>query len=98
MGLLEAILEGSSIIQEIKNEAREEGRAEGRAESRAEELVEWRRVLHTALKAKFPELELMSEIDTVASLEILRSLLELTFVSADRSEVQRVICSAVPEN
>lgn len=110
MGLMEAILEGSSIIQEIKHEARKEGRAEGREEGRAEgraegreegraeELVEWSRVLRTALKAKFPGLELMPEIDSITRLEILRSLLELTVISSDRSEVERAICSPIHPN
>ena len=54
MGLIRAILAGSSIVQEERDQAAAEGRAEGEAKGRA---AEARRVLRLLLRKHFPELE-----------------------------------------
>lgn len=107
MGLMEAIIEGSWIFREATEKGlmkgleagRAQGEAEGRAQGEAEgRAAEARRVLRIALKAKFPGFDTTTEIDAIQSPEALESLVELTVVSSDRSEVQRAISSAVPAN
>ena len=108
MGLLEAIVEGSSIFEEARQKAEAQGRAQGQAEGRAQgqaegraegqelgRTAEARTSLRIALKAKFPGLETAAEIDSIAAPETLESLLELTVLSSDRPEVERAIFSAL---
>ena len=111
MGLVEAILEGSSLVREAKEKAAREGiaegqkkglaeglaegRAEGRSEGRTEEA---RRSLCIALKARFPGLETAPEIETIASAEALETLLETAITASDRSHVERALAAAIPAN
>jgi hypothetical protein len=93
MGLVEAILEGSSLVREVRekaaSESREEGRAEGREEGRLEEA---RRLLRSALRLKFPGLDAMPEIDLIAPAETLESILIGHVLSSnDRTRVEQSI-------
>lgn len=106
MGLVQAILEGSSIVREVVDQARAEaqaegraageaqGRTEGRTEGRADEA---RRLLRISLGAKFPGLETMPEIDAIPGIETLESLLvDHVLQATDRAGVARAIADAAP--
>jgi hypothetical protein len=106
MGLVEAILEGSSLVREAKEKAESEGRAaglaaglaEGRAEGREAGQVEGaRRLLRSALQRKFPGLDAMPEIDAIASVETLESILTSEVLSSsERIRVEQAIRAAAP--
>lgn len=84
MGLREAIIRGSSLLEE----AREEGKAEGNAE-------EARRLLRLSLRAKFPGLESMPEIDSIRRVESLESILVgQVLASTDAQSVRQAIVAA----
>ena len=91
MGLVEAILEGSSLVQEVVEKAVTKALAEGRT-------TEARRSLCIVLKAKFPGLETAPEIDSIASTETLESLLETAVTSTDRSIFEQALAAAVRVN
>ena len=91
MGLIEAILEGSSLVREVADKAAREGRAEGRTEG-------GRLVLRRVLKAKFPGLEEMPEIQLISSVEVLESLIETASTASDRSTIERAISAAARPN
>jgi hypothetical protein len=107
MGLVEAILEGSSLVREATEKAAKEGAArglaeglekglsEGRAEGRT---AEARRLLCIALKAKFPGMEPAPEIEAIGTPETLESLLETAILSTDRSGVEQALAAAVRAN
>jgi hypothetical protein len=99
MGLVEAILEGSSLVREVKDEAREEGRKEGLEEGREKGLEEGqaaglRRSLRIALKSRFPGLEAMPEIQWISAVGTLESLLEIAISASDRGIIERSIVRA----
>jgi hypothetical protein len=105
MGLVEAILEGSSLVREATEKAAREGSARGQAVGLAEGLAEGlaagqtvaaRRSLRIALKAKFPGMETAPEIDSIASAETLDMLLETAITATDRSRVELALAAAVP--
>jgi hypothetical protein len=111
MGLIEAILEGSSLVQEVKEkavqkataEAEKEGTAKGRAQGMAEglargQVAEARRVLCIVLKAKFPGLDTSPEIETISTTETLESLIEIASTSTDRRVVEQTMAAAVGPN
>jgi len=95
MGLVEAILEGSSLVREVKEkaakEAREAGRAEGLERGRT---AEARRSLRVALKIRFPGSDEMPEIDAISVVEELESLFETAITSMERAVVERAIAAA----
>jgi hypothetical protein len=100
MGLVEAILEASSLVQEVKEKAastsRAEGHAEGHAEGRAEEA---RRLLRRALQTKFPNLAAMPEIDGIHNVDILESLLiDEVLASQDSTRLREIIAAAAARN
>ncbi|HEY3838235.1 MAG TPA: hypothetical protein VGL72_16760 [Bryobacteraceae bacterium] len=80
MGLMKAFLDGSSIVREE--------RAEGRAEGRVEEA---RHALRIVLRAKFPDLEQMAEVDRISSVEKLEALLEAVCRTNDMDFIRREI-------
>jgi hypothetical protein len=104
MGLVEAILEGSSLIREVKekaaSESREEGRQEGREEGRVEgreegQIAGARRMLRTVLQSKFPGLDRLPEIDAIVSVETLESILiSEVLPTNDRARVEQAIRQA----
>ena len=103
MGLVEAILEGSSLVREVVEKAARkataEGQAKGLAEGQAEgRTAEARRTLCIAIKAKFPGLETAPEIERITRTETLESLLETAITSTDRSIFERALAAAVPAN
>ena len=84
MGLVEAILEGSSLVKEVVDLGRQEGEARGRQDGRAEGRTEGRtegraheaqRLLRSVLRQKFPGLDQMPEIEAISNIEILEALL-----------------------
>jgi hypothetical protein len=83
MGLVEAILEASSLVQEIKDKAVSETRVD-----------EARRLLRRVLHTKFPDLEAMPEIDAIHGIEVLESLLDEVLASQDSARVRQVIAAA----
>jgi hypothetical protein len=109
-GLARAILEASGLLQEWeearkkgvkqgRRKGRQEGRKEGHHEGREEgqsagRTEEARRMLRTGLRAKFPGLETMQEIDLIASPETLEQLMEQVVLSTDRSAVHHAILAA----
>jgi hypothetical protein len=91
MGLIKAILDGSSIVQEIRQEGREEGLETGR-------LNEARRFLRLLLRKNFPDLESLNEIDQISSVEVLESLGETIMGARDAGLVRDAIVSAAQPN
>ncbi|MFN7922251.1 MAG: hypothetical protein U0Q16_19260 [Bryobacteraceae bacterium] len=92
MGFVEAFLEGSSLVREVRDEARQEGRAEGRTEGQIETA---RHFVRTALKSRFPGLERLPAIDAISDVETLENLVIHTIVpGADPAEVLRAVEAA----
>ena len=83
MGLVEAIMEGSSLVQEVRERAEAKGEAK-----------EARRLLRLALADRFPGLEAMPELDRIANVADLESLLlrhafraGVTFISHSKAHI-----------
>jgi hypothetical protein len=91
MGLIQAILEGSSLVKEERDKAREEGLERGREEGRTGEA---RRLLRIVLKSRFPGLEQMTEIEAISPTETMESLLTMAITSTERRSVERAIAAA----
>jgi hypothetical protein len=99
MGLMEAIMEGSSIVQGERKRAAAQGRAEGLAEGLAEgRAKEARNVLRRLLRKKFPTLESLAEIDQIANVETLESIAESVLDTSDADTIHSAIQSAVKSN
>ncbi len=95
MGLVRAVIEGSSIFREERAEARAEGLAEGLSEGLSEGRAdEARKLLRLGLRAKFPDLESLPEIDRISSIEKLEALVENVFVAIDSDAIHNAILSA----
>ena len=95
MGLVEAILEGSSLVREVTDKAVKKAVGEAVKEAEAKALAtEARRSLCIALKAKFPGLETAPEIESVTSTETLESLLEIAITSTDRAQFHQALTAA----
>jgi len=89
--LIEAILDGMSLVQERCEVARSEGLTKGRTEGRAEgEVAALRRVL----KRSHPELENLPEFDRVSSLEALESLADMVLDGEDLDAIRAAIMAA----
>ena len=95
MGLIRAILAGSSIVQEERDQAAAEGRAEGEAKGRA---AEARRVLRLLLRKHFPELESLAEIDGISNVDALESIIESIFDASGADTVRAAILTAAKPN
>jgi hypothetical protein len=107
MGLVRAILDGSSIVREEREQAAALGRVEGLEEGLKEGLEkgreegranEARRLLRLGLRAKFPILENLPEIDRVSSIEKLEALIESVFRESDAATIHGAILSAAEPN
>ena len=85
--LIEALLDGSIMVQERCEIARAEGRREGRAEAR----------LRRLLKRGYPELEALPEIGRI-NLEALESLIDAV-LDAETSDAIRaaIVAAAQPQ-
>lgn len=95
MGLLDAIREGSSLFTEERAEGRAEGQAEGQRQGQADEA---RKLLRIGLRAKFPSLEHIPEIDRISGIERLEALCELLFTAPDPAAMREAILAAVKPN
>ena len=91
MGLVEVIMEGSSLVREARDQARVEGRAEGKAEGQFEET---RRLLRVALAERFPGLEQATALDQIATLADLDPLFIQALRTTDRAAMEQAIQSA----
>ncbi len=88
MGLVEAIVEGSSLVAEVRDQAEARGEAKG-------QVAEARRLLRLALTRNFPGLESMAEIDAISNVADLEDLLlQHACRSQDRDAVSRAIVAA----
>jgi predicted transposase YdaD len=92
MGIVRAILDGSSLVREEREQAAAEGIAEGMAKGQASEA---RKVLRFLLKKNFPGLEPIPAIDAITSVAILESLMEATFNETDTASMRAAILAAV---
>lgn len=81
--LIEALLDGSTMVQERCDIARAEGRREGRAEAR----------LRRLLKRGYPELETLPEIGRL-NLEALESLVDEVLDGAAEDAIRAAIMAA----
>lgn len=89
MGLVELIMQESSLVKEFTDRARIEGKAEGKAEAGVETA---RRMLRRSLASRFPGLEEMSEIDRIATVDVLETLLvDAVLNSPDRAHAEEAI-------
>lgn len=88
MGFVEALLEGSSLVQEAKDL----GEAKGQA-------AEARRLLRLALSRKFPGLESLPEIDLISDIRLLEALLlDHVMFGVDAEAARQAIRNSVPRN
>ena len=87
MGLVEAILEGSSLVREKTDSAREEGLSEGRMEGA------WN-VLHGIVAGKFPGLETMPEIGQIKDAGAIAALTIEVAKAGDRITAAEAIVKA----
>lgn len=108
MGLVEVIMEGSSLVREFSERAAgaalaegtakglAEGKAKGLAEGRTEgQVSEARRLVRLALAESFPGLEQMPELDSIHDVAALESLLlRHALRGTDRAVVERAIRAA----
>jgi hypothetical protein len=90
MGLVRALLDASSIVQEERDSARQEGRMEGRLEGR-------RDVLRVALGTRYPDLLDLKEIDRISNLETLQSLVEMAYSGVSHDSIRQAILNATAE-
>ena len=107
MGLERAFREGSSIVRYERAQGRAEGRMEGLAEGRTEGLAEGRtegrvdearKLLRLCLRAKFPSLENLPEIDRISSIEKLELLVESVSLQSDGPSIHtHILTAARPE-
>lgn len=96
MGLIEAILEGSSLVKYAKDKAVAEATpaAEGRGEERGR-VEEARDLLRRLLRSKFPGLELLPGIDQINDVVVLESILvDHVGASNDRAQAEKAIRDA----
>ena len=105
MGLVEAIMEGSSLVRDEKRKAAAIGRAEGEARGEARgqakgeaqgkaqgKAEEARHLLRLALAERFPGLENSPEIDQIQDIARLESLLiRHAFREPDRASMERAL-------
>jgi hypothetical protein len=99
MGLIKAILDGSSLVQEEREQAAARGRAEGEARGAAKgRAEEARRILRRLLSKNFPELESLAEIDEIASVEVLESLMDSALEASGADTVRAAILAAAKPN
>ncbi|MFN7918730.1 MAG: hypothetical protein U0Q16_01455 [Bryobacteraceae bacterium] len=99
MGLGEAIIRGSSLVREIREQdaemyrkqvvaAREQGEAEGQREHS-------RRLLRNFLRSRYPGVETLSEIDRIADIDTLDSLIDrVASMAATREGIEAEIRAA----
>src|SRR5579871_3298268 len=99
MGLVEAILEGSSLVREVRERAAKEAREAGIAEGEAKGLEGGsRKAFRILLESKFTGLETMPEIDMISTEQALVSLMKSAIESSERETVQRSIIVASRPN
>ncbi len=96
MGLVEAIMEGSSLVRDERERGRAEGKAEGKAEGQSRGKVdEARLLLKRALTKRFPGLESTAAIESIADVDRLESLLlDHVLGDSDRATVEQAILTA----
>ena len=112
MGLVEAIMEGSSLVHYERQRAIAQGLAEGLAEgkvvgrvegrvegSESGKTIEAQRLLRLALRERFPGLESMPELEQITNLADLESLIvEHGLRSSDRQSAQKAILEAAAKH
>jgi hypothetical protein len=91
VGLIRAILDGSSLVQEERDEAEAKGRQEG-------QVGEARRFLRRLLRKNFPQLESMPEIDQISTVEALEALGETIIEARDADAVRHAILAVARSN
>lgn len=99
MGFVEAIMEGSSLVQEVRDKALKQGVQQGvqQGHQRGVEegrIEEARRLLRVCLRTRFAGLEAVPEIDAIGSLDAIEALLQNALTVTDSAEIQRQIAAA----
>jgi len=104
MGFAEVQQEGSSLLKGMREKATSEGLAEGLAAGIAKGLEEGkvegqvdeaRRLLRAVLAARFPGVESMSELDRIADVSKLESLLiDHALKASEREQIEQAIRQA----
>ena len=90
MGLLQAILDGKAMAVE-RARAAAQGEAQGRE-------AEARKVLRLLLRKHFPELESLAQIDAIASVVALESIIEWVLDGTGADAVRTAILTAAQPN
>ena len=99
MGMIRAILDGSSLVEEEREKAAAKGRVEGRVEGRMQGQVnDARRFLRRLLSKNFPQLESLTEIDQISNVETLESLGEAIVDARDADAVREAFLAAARAN
>ncbi len=103
MGLVRAILDGSSLVREEREQAASEGRVEGKAEGLEEgqakgRTAEARKFLRLLLKKNFPDLESPPEIDHISDVATLDGLIERAFEAPNSDSIRDAILAAAKAN
>ncbi len=99
MGLMEAVMHGKFMTTE-REKAIQEGHKGGLQQGiqqgqEAGKVAEARKLLRKTLLARFPGLEAMPEIDSIASTDAMESLFDLALFSMDRTAMEQAIRASV---
>ena len=84
MSFAEAILDGSKVLEDIRDEAAAAGRAAGQA-------AEARKLLLLLLRRHFPELQPLPEIDAISSVQDLESIIEAVLDAHSAESIRAAI-------
>lgn len=97
--VLELYCEATGLFKKAEAKALAKGEEEGRARGQAEGRIEGeRKLLRIGLRAKFPTLENLPEIDSISSLDKLEFLMETLFHATDAQAMHDAILAAVEPN
>lgn len=92
MGFSQAILEGSKVVQELRDEAASAGEIRGQA-------AEARKFLRLFLRKHFPELEFLPEIDAISNVSDLEAIGEAVLDAHSAEAIRaKVLAAAKPSS
>ena len=95
MGLAQAILDGSKMVQEVRDEAAAAGEIRGEIRGQA---AEARKFLRLWLRKHCPELQSLPEIDAIASVDDLESIGEAVLDAHNAESIRAAILAAAKPN
>lgn len=95
MGLMEAIMEGSSLVKDVVERSERRAHDRGLEEGRHEGLQAGRReILRAALAERFPGLEADPAVDGISGTDAVSKILTAAYSGSTRAELERLIREA----